>query len=305
MDMKVVFLGTSSATPTPERGLSSVAIVRGGELLLFDAGEGMQRNFIKASLGMNKKMKIFISHIHADHCVGILGLLQTMALQGREKSVDIFGGPKVQEFIRENMRIINFGLSFEVNMHVIDHEGVVTNEKDYEVRCCSARHSIPSFAFCLHEYDRPGRFNLEAARKLGVPEGELYGKLQHGQDIFHGGKLLKSNQVVGPLRKGRKIGISGDTRPTEELIDFFKGCDVLVFESTYSEDKKQKAIENWHSTAAEAATVAKNAGVRKLFLTHFSARYDETSILLKEASLIHGDVEAADDLKSYTIPYRD
>ena len=203
------------------------------------------------------------------------------------------------------MRIINFGLSFEVNIHVIDQDGVVTKEKDYEVRCCSAKHSIPSFAFCLHEYDRPGRFSLEAARKLGLPEGELYGKLQHGQDVSHGGKLLKSSQVVGPLRKGRKIGISGDTRPTEELIDFFKACDVLVFESTYSEDKKQKAIENWHSTAAEAATVAKNAAVRKLILTHFSARYDETSILVKEASSIHGDVEAADDLKSYAIPYID
>jgi ribonuclease Z len=301
--MKVVFLGTSSATPTPERGLSSVVIVRGGELLLFDAGEGMQRNFIKASVGMNKKMKIFISHIHADHCVGILGLLQTMALQGREKNVDIFCGPKVQEFIRESMRIINFGLSFEVNIHVVSQDGVVIREKDYEIRCCSAKHSIPSFAFCLQEYDRPGRFDLEAARKLGIPEGEMYGKLQHGQDVFHGGKLLKSDQVVGPLRKGRKIGISGDTRPTEELISFFRGCDVLIFESTYSEDKKQKAIENWHSTAAEAATVAKSAGVRKLFLTHFSARYEETSTLVEEASLIHGNVEAADDLRSYNIPY--
>jgi ribonuclease Z len=303
MNMKVVFLGTSSATPTPERGLSSIVVVRGGELLVFDAGEGMQRNFIKASLGMNKKMKVFISHIHADHCVGLLGLLQTMALQGRERSVDIYGGPKVQEFINENMRIINFGLSFEVNVHVIDKDGVVAKEKDYEVRCCTARHSVPSFAYCLHEYDRPGRFDLEAAKQLGIPEGELYGKLQHGEDVFHGGRLLKSSQIVGPSRRGRKIGISGDTRPTEELIGFFQGCDVLVFESTYSEDKKQKAVENWHSTATEAATVAKNAGVGKLFLTHFSARYEETSALVREASLIHRDVEAAEDLMSHTIPY--
>ena len=303
--MQMVFLGTSSATPTAERGLSSIALARGGELLLFDAGEGMQRNFIKAGLGMNRKMKIFISHIHADHCVGLLGLLQTMALQGREKSLDIYGGPKVQEFIRENMRIINFGLSYDVAIHAIEDDGVVARESDYEVRCCSASHSIPSYAYCLEEYDRPGKFNVEEAKRLGIPEGELFGKLQHGQDVYHGGKLVHSRQIVGPPRKGRKIGISGDTRPTEKLVEFFRGCDVLVFESTYAQEKKQKAIENWHSTAAEAATVAKQAGARWLFLTHFSARYDETASLVSEAASIHENVQAAEDMKSVSIPYFD
>jgi ribonuclease Z len=303
VNMRLVFLGTSSATPTAERGLSSIAIVRGSELLLFDAGEGMQRNFIKAGLGMNRKMKIFISHMHADHCVGLLGLLQTMALQGREKPVQVYGEPRVQEFLLENMRIINFRLTFEVIIHPIEKEGVVAKEEDYEVRCCSASHSVNSFAYCLQEYDRPGKFNVEEAKRLGIPEGELYSKLQHGQDIYHSGKKIESRQIVGPSRKGRKIGISGDTRPTEKLIEFFQGSDVLIFESTYSEDKKQKAIENWHSTAAEAANVAKRAAAKKLFLTHFSARYDETSVLVSEASAIHGDVEAAEDLKSANIPY--
>lgn len=303
--MQLVFLGTSSATPTPERGLSSVALVRGSELLLFDAGEGMQRNFIKAGLGMNRKMKVFISHIHADHCVGLLGLLQTMSLQGRERSVDVYGEPKVREFLRENMRIINFGLTFEVIIHVIEEEGVITKEDEYEVRCCRANHSVPSLAFCLQEYDRPGKFDIEKARKLGIPEGELYGRLQHGLDVYLDGKLVQSKEIVGPTRKARKIGISGDTRPTDKLVEFFQGCDVLVFESTYSEDKQEKAIENWHSTAVEAATVAKRASAKKLFLTHFSARYDETSVLVSEASAVHDQVEAAEDLKVIDIPYED
>lgn len=302
-NMQLVFLGTSSAAPTVERGLSSIALMRGSELLLFDAGEGMQRNFIKAGLGMNRKMKIFISHMHADHCVGLLGLLQTMALQGREKPIDIYGEPRVKEFWEENMRIINFGLTFVVNVHVIKKEGVVVKEEEYQVTCCEALHSIPSFAYCLEEFDRPGEFDVKEAKRLGVPEGELYSKLQHGQDVVYKSKKIRSSQVVGPPRKGRKIGISGDTRPTDKLVKFFRGCDVLVFESTYSHDKQQKAIENWHSTATEAANVAKKAGAGRLFLTHFSARYDETSVLVKEASAIHSSVEAAEDMRAVEIPY--
>ena len=303
VNMQLVFLGTSSATPTIERGLSSLALMRGSELLLFDAGEGMQRNFIKAGLGMNRKMKIFISHMHADHCVGLLGLLQTMALQGREKSVDIYGEPRVKEFLEENMRIINFGLTFEVVVHKVKKEGVVVKEDEYQVTCCKALHSIPSLAYCLEEFDRPGAFDIKEAKRLGIPEGELYSKLQHGHDITHKGKKIISSQVVGSPRKGRKIGIPGDTRPTDNLAKFFRGCDVLVFESTYSQDKQQKAIENWHSTATEAATIAKKAGARRLFLTHFSARYDETSMLVKEAGAVHPNVEAAEDLKIAEVSY--
>ncbi|MEP0825715.1 MAG: MBL fold metallo-hydrolase, partial [Nitrososphaera sp.] len=189
-NMQLVFLGTSSAAPTAERGLSSLAILRGGELLLFDAGEGMQRNFIKAGLGMNRKMKVFISHMHADHCVGLLGLLQTMALQGRERSVDIYGQPRVKEFLQENMRIINFGLTFDVNIHVINKGGLVVKEDEYQVTCCEALHSVPSYAYCLEEFDRPGKFNVVEAKRLGIPEGELYGKLQKGQEIVYKGKKI-------------------------------------------------------------------------------------------------------------------
>lgn len=304
VDMQLVFLGTSSAVPTADRGLSSIALMRGAELLLFDAGEGMQRNFIKAGLGINKKMKIFITHMHADHCVGLLGLLQTMSLQGRERSIDIYGEPRLEEFLRENIRIINFRLTFDIIVRKIEKTGLVVREKDYQISCCESLHSVPSFAYCLEEFDRPGTFNILEAKRLGIPEGELYSKLQHGQNIIYGGKMIKSTNVVGPPRRGRKIGVSGDTRPTDKLVRFFKDCDVLVFESTYGQDKQEKAIENGHSTAAEAATIAKKAEVDKLLLTHFSARYDETSLLVKEASAIHNNVEAAEDLKVVKISYR-
>lgn len=301
--MRMVFLGTSSAAPTVERGLSSIAIIREGELLLFDAGEGMQRNFIKAGLGMNREMKVFITHMHADHCVGLLGLLQTMALQGRERPLEIYGQPRLKEFLLENMRIINFNLTFDVSVHPIEKEGVVVEEDDYQVTCCEARHSIPALSFRLDERDRPGHFNVELVKKIGIPEGELYSRLQRGQDVEYNGRTVKSSDVVGPPRPGRKIGISGDTRPTDKLAQFFSGCDVLVFESTYGHDKLQKALETSHSTATDAATLAKQAAVKKLYLTHFSARYDETSALVAEASAICVNVEAAEDLKVVDIPY--
>jgi ribonuclease Z len=304
VDMQLVFLGTSSGAPTVQRGLSSIALIRGAELLLFDAGEGMQRNFIKAGLAMNKKMKIFITHMHADHCVGLLGLLQTMELQGREKSIDIYGEPRLEEFLRENMRIIGFRLTFDIIVRKIEKEGVIVRERDYQVSCCQAMHSVPSFAYCLEEFDRPGVFNVAEARRLGIPEGDLYSKLQRGEDIVYGGQTIRSSQIVGRPRKGRKIGISGDTRPTDRLARFFKDCDLLIFESTYSQDKQEKAMENGHSTAAEAATIAKKADVDKLLLTHFSARYDETSLLVKEANAIHYNVEAAEDLKVVRVSYK-
>ncbi|HVX02350.1 MAG TPA: ribonuclease Z [Nitrososphaera sp.] len=302
-NMQMIFLGTSSAAPTPERGLSSIAIMRNGELLLFDAGEGMQRNFIKSGLGMNRKMKVFITHMHADHCVGLLGLLQTMSLQGRERKLDVYGEPRLKEFLLENMRIINFGLTFEVAIHTIEGEGVIAEESGYRVSCCEASHSVPAFSYRLDEFDRPGTFNIGLVREMGIPEGELYGRLQHGQDIEYNGKVIRSADIVGPPRPGRRIGISGDTRPTDKLTAFFSGCDVLVFESTYSQEKLAKALETMHSTATEAATVAKQAGVKKLFLTHFSARYDETTSLVQEASAIHADVEAAEDMKHVDIPF--
>jgi ribonuclease Z len=303
VNMRLIFLGTSAAVPTSKRGLSSIALLRGSELLLFDAGEGMQRNFIKAGISMNKKMKIFITHMHSDHCVGLLGLLQTMSLQGRERMLDIYGPMGLPEFLKENMRIMNFGLTFNINVHLINGEGIITKENDYQVSSCNACHSVPSYSYCLTEFERPGTFSVEEAKRLGIPEGKLYRELQYGQDIIYEGKIIKSSQIMGPPRPGRKVGISGDTRPTSRLQNFFKDCDVLVFESTYSDEKHHKALESFHSTAMEAAQLAKASGVKKLVLTHFSPRYQEITDLLEQARTIHDNVEAAEDLKITDIYY--
>ena len=304
MDLRVVFLGTSAATPTDARGLSSIAVARGNEILLFDAGEGMQRNFVRSSLRMNSKMKVFITHMHADHSLGILGLLQTLSLNGRTLPIDIYGEPRLAEFIKFSIKQIGFGLSFDINLHNIEAEGLLVRENDYEVTCCEADHHVIAYSFCLTELERPGVFNVKRAAQLGIPEGNLFKQLQSGKDIIIKGSIVRSTDVVGPRRPGRKIGISGDTRPTEKLCKFFENCDLLVFESTYGNELRHKAIENYHATATEAAMLARQSGVRKLVLTHFSTRYRQSNQLLAEARLIHEDVDEASDLKIIELPYR-
>ncbi len=262
---------------------------------MFDAGEGAQIAFQKAKLGWNKPMKIFVTHLHGDHCVGILGLLQTMSLQNRTETVDIYGPPGIDEFLAANLKILNFGLTFPVKITRIK-EGIILDDSSYSVSVCEAEHSIPAYSYLFAEKDRPGRFYPERAKNLGIPEGKLWSELQSGKEVIHEGKTIKPSDVMGEKRKGRKIGISGDTRPTKKLEEFFAGCDYITFDSTYSHELKDKAVENFHSTAKEAAELAKKAQVGNLILTHFSARYDDAHELVKEAKTVHDSVIAARDL---------
>jgi len=301
--MRIIFLGTSAAIPTASRGLASITIHRGGEILIFDAGEGMQRNYLLAKLPINKKTKVFITHMHADHCLGILGLIQTMSLLGRSRKLDIYGEPRLHEFISQNIRIIRFGLSFDIDIHIIENEGIVVKESEYQISCCKSEHITPSYSFSLQEFDRPGKFNIQKAIELGIPKGNLFRKLQNGEDIKINNIIIKSAQIVGPRRRGRKIGISGDTRPSQELERFFANSDVLIFEATYTQDKYQNAVNTSHSTAMEAASIAKASNCNKLFLTHFSSRYKDAQIILKEARSVYSNVELAEDLKAVSVPY--
>ncbi len=303
VELKIVFLGTSAAIPTYERGLSSIAIVRGDEIIIFDAGEGMQMKFIRSKLGMNKKMKIFITHIHGDHCLGLLGLLQTLSLMGRTKPIEIFGEPRLQEFILINQKILNFNVNYQITVHTIRKEGILVEEKDYLIKACLADHSILAFSFILEENNRPGIFNIEHAQQSGIPEGQLYSLLQRGIDIEYKGTKLFAREFTGPSRPGRKVGISGDTRPSKKLKIFFKDCDVLVFESTFTTQERDKAIERFHSTALEASSLAKIAKVKKLILTHFSSRYTNLKLLEMEAKINFKNIYIAHDLDVFNVPY--
>ncbi len=293
--MKLVFLGTAGAQPTVDRGLTCICLEKEAEILMFDAGEGAQLSYLKSGLGWNKKMKIFVTHLHGDHCVGILGLLQTMTMQNRTEPLEIYGPEGIEEFIAANIKVLNFGLSFPVMITSIEEEKVV-DEKTYSVFSCKADHSVPAYSYLFEEKDKPGRFNTEKAKQLGIPEGKLWNQLQNGHEIKVGDKIVKPSEVLGEKRPGKKIGISGDTRPTKELEEFFKNCNYLSFDSTFLDELKDKAIETYHSTAKEAATLAKNANVENLILTHFSARYKDESVLVDEAKTIHGSVIGAKDL---------
>ena len=293
--MKLVYLGTSAAAPTVERSLTCICLIRENEVLMFDAGEGAQVAYLKAGLPWNKKMKIFVTHLHGDHCLGILGLLQTMSLQKRTESVEIYGPAGIEEFIAANIKVLNFGLPFPVFITIIQ-EGNVIDEKDYQVKCCDAQHGIPAFSYCFEENEKSGVFYPEKAKELGIPEGKLWQELQNGTSIEINGKKIESSQVTGEKRPGKKVGISGDTRPTEKLEEFFKNCDYLSFDCTFSFDLQDRAIETNHSTAKEAAELAKNSNVKNLILTHFSARYSDESVLLNEAKEIHESTMPAKDL---------
>ena len=293
--MKLVFLGTSAAQPTERRGLSCVCLERDGEILMFDAGESAQISYMKSGLGWNKKMKIFVTHLHGDHCVGILGLLQTMSMQNRTETLEIFGPSGIDEFISANIKVLNFGLSFPVLINIIKDEKIIDNEK-FSIYTCKANHSVTAYSYLFEEKDKPGRFNVGKAKELGIPEGVLWNNLQNGTEINNNGKVIKPEQVLGEKRPGMKIGISGDTMPTKELEVFFKDCDYLVFDSTFLDEQKQRAQDTCHSTAKQAAMLGKNANVKNLILTHFSARYKDESGHLNEAKEIHNSVITAKDL---------
>lgn len=292
--LEVTFLGTSSATPTKTRGLPSIAITRDGQVILMDAGEGAQAKFVKFGLGLNREMLVLVTHLHGDHVNGLLGLLQTMSMSRRIRTLTIVGPPELFEWLDNTMRVLHIGLSFQILMVPV-RSGVVLKGKDFRVKASRARHSVPAWSYVFEERPRPGVFNPAKATAMGVPEGKKWSSLQRGRSVSVGGKKVLPQQVLGPRRPGRKIGYSGDTRPTKSLEKFFAGVDLLIFDSTFDAKDEDKAVERGHSTSVEAATLAKRAGVKELVLTHFSARYRSTAPLLREATAVFQNTVAARD----------
>lgn len=301
-EIRIRFLGTSSAIPTRERGLSCTVVQYEDQLLFFDCGEGCQRAALGSGLSFNKPTFIFVTHMHGDHVVGLLGLLQTMAMQNRDKPLYIYGPKGIVEFVRENQKLLGFGLTYTVFGKVI-RRGVVLDSKKFKVVAERSEHSRLSYSFVLEEKEKPGRFNTRAALKLGVPEGPLWSKLQDGKIVVSPKtkKRVSPAEVLGPPRPGKKIGISGDTRPSAGLSRFFRGSDVLVFDSTYGDEHAANAVENKHSTSREAARLAKSAKVGQLILTHFSARYRSTDELERQAREVFPNTIAAVDSMVYDV----
>lgn len=293
--VKLVFLGTAAAQPTASRSMSCMCLVAGGEIVVFDAGEAAQIAYMRSGLGWNKPTKVLITHMHGDHCLGITGLVQTMAMKGRDKPLEVFGPRGIEEFVSSNMRMLNFRPPFPVSVKRV-RAGEMVRGRGHSISTCAADHGVEALAYRFNEDARPGRFHRSKAEALGIPEGPLWGRLQRGQNVTHEGKEFSPEDVMDPQRPGISVGISGDTRPTKQLEQFFRGCDVLVFDSTFADDRTERAEQTRHSTAAEAGRLARDAGVKRLVLTHFSARYPDVGPLREQAGRFHDDVTAAEDM---------
>jgi ribonuclease Z len=298
----VTFLGTSSAAPTQGRGLPAVAIQREGSVILMDCGEGVQRQVLNQGVGLNRETSILISHLHGDHVTGLLGLLQTMSLAQRRKPLNIVGPAKLLKWLEVTEELLHMGLTFPVNFSPA-RQGTVLRTDDFKVRATKALHSVEAYSYLVEERSRPGVFFPERAKALGVPEGKLWSKLQKGRKVQVDNRTVYPSEVAGPTRPGRKIGYSGDTRPSPRLVRFFSGCDLLIFDSTFHGKDQDKAVERKHSTCLEAAQIAKNAGVQRLVLTHFSARYTSVVSLVKQARSVFPETIAAKDGLKVEVAY--
>ena len=306
MSLALRFLGTSAARPTVERNVSSLALIREGETMLFDCGEGTQRQMMRYGISFVLE-DIFFTHLHADHVIGVIGLMRTMALQGRTEALRLWGPRGSGRHLR---RASEFGVErvgFRVEVTEVQ-PGDTIRRNGYAIEPFAAEHGGgPSLGFALVEEERRGRFNPDLARELGIPEGPLWGRLHRGETItLPDGRVVDPSVLVGPRRSGRKVAISGDTRPTQSVIDASRGADLLVHEATFGDEEADRARETGHSTAREAGIVAARAGVRQLVLTHFSARYSrDASGLLTEAREEFDAVVLARDGMELEVPFQD
>lgn len=281
--MSIIFLGTSGSWPTVKRNVSSIALKRGSEIILFDCGEGTQRQFQKSKLSYMQISKVFITHFHGDHFLGLPGIIQTMQLNDRDKPLHIYGPKGIVKLVSQLLSLGYFKPAYRIVAHEVK-DGDILDFDEYFIHVLKVKHNVPALAYKLEEGMRPGKFNKSKALELGIPEGPLFSKLQKGKTItLKNGKKITPDMVLGPPRKGRKIVISGDTKPYEKLIDFSKDADVLIHDATFDSELEDVAVEYGHSTAFQAAEIAKKACVERLFLIHISPRYLDYHMLENDA----------------------
>lgn len=294
--MEIIFLGTSSAVHSKERNHPSIALKAFGDIMLFDCGEGTQRQILFTKVSPMKISKIFITHYHGDHILGLPGLLQSMSLHGRESKLTIYG-PHGLNNIKNAIYSLGYcAIDFPVEFVETD-SGIVEETDEYVITAQRVRHNVPTLAYSIEEKKKP-RFLREKAIELGVPVGPAFGRLHNGEEVEVNGKIIKPEQVLGEPRKGIKITYSGDTRPCEEIISLAQDSTILIHESTFINKDNTNAEEHAHSTSIDAAYTARYSNSKELILTHISTRYGEeyANIMLKEAREIFENTRIAKDL---------
>ena len=303
MSIRVVFLGTSGSVPTLKRSLPSVVVQCPKELWMFDCGENTQRQMMQAKVSFHKKLNVLLTHLHGDHVLGLPGVLQTMALMDRKEPVAVYGPPGIKDFLVCTQETLNFGLTFQVEINEILSEGTIIDEEDYTLTAAKSNHAVNSYAYAFEEKPRPGKFYPKKAQALGVIKGELWSKLQSGEEItLPDGRVVKPGDVMGPPRAGRKIVYTGDTRPFEAFAKFAADADLVIHESTFDDSLAEKAALDGHSTPSQAAQEAKASNAKRLVLTHISARYPDATLLLEQAKKIFANTVVAEDFMELELP---
>jgi ribonuclease Z len=303
MSIRVVFLGTSGSVPTLKRSLPAVVVQCPRDQLMFDCGENVQHQMMAAKLSFHRKMKILITHLHGDHVLGLPGLLQTMALMDRKEPVQVYAPKGLKHFLICTKEALNFGLTYPVDIFEILAEGLIIDEAEYQIVATKSNHSIAGYSYAFIEKPRPGKFYPKKAVALGVPIGELWSKLQCGEEVkAANGTNVKPSDVMGPPRPGRKIVYTGDTKPFEWFGKFAEGADLVIHDCTFEDSLKEKAETDGHSTPSQAAEQAKISNAKKLVLSHISARYPDASLLLEQAKKIFPNSILAEDYMEIELP---
>ena len=306
MSLSLRFLGTSASRPTVERNVAALALMREGETLLFDCGEGTQRQMMRYHVSF-ALTDVFFTHFHADHVIGIFGLMRTMDMQGRTELLRLWGPRGAKRMLRRTEQFGVDGLTFPVEVAELEPDHALQRD-GYELIPFAVDHrGSTSLGYALVEQTRKGRFNPDLARELGIPEGPLWGRIHRGQTVtLPDGRTIEPSVIVGPTRPGRRVVITGDTRPCASTTEMARNADLLVHEATFGDEEAQRASETGHSTAREAAGVARDADVRRLVITHFSARYSrDASDLEREARQLFPNVIVARDGMELEVPFVD
>ena len=303
MSIRVVFLGTSGSVPTLKRSLPCVVVQCPRDQWMFDCGENVQHQMMGAKVSFHRKMKIFITHLHGDHVLGLPGLLQTMALMDRKEPVQIYGPKGLNAFLVCTKETLNFGLNYPVEINEILSEGIICDEEEYQAVATKSNHAVEGYCFAFLEKPRPGRFYPKKAQALGIPAGELWGKLQSGQEVTaSNGNVVRPSDVMGPLRTGRKIIYTGDTKPFDAFAEFAENADLVIHDCTFDDSLAEKAGVDGHSTPSQAASQAKAANAKRLVLSHISARYPDASLLLEQAKKVFPNSILAEDYLEIELP---